>query len=173
MQLLSIYLSFLLTNFGFYLVTSIYNPYRYVSKSLKLKQSLHPTMILGSKENKLKFLKDTIITFQDQSYRIIDGQEFYISPAEIVLVVEQLRLSRNMNVYAPNPLERFFTFIAKVFVFCYFVILLSFAKFAAQLVMVLFGWIPLFNGFGKKLLKVIDDIFIVFRVNDLLFDYRR
>lgn len=155
------FLTFLFVNLSFCLVTStyglsvvnsIYNPNRYLPESLKWSRKLKAKI-------------------GDQSVGgtlILGGQEYYISPKESDLLLKKLKLMKDVNVHVPFPHERFFTMAAKIYILWTCVIPLTLAKYTAKLFVKIFRWIPMFKTLEKKTSKVIDEIFRVLRVNDLL-----
>jgi hypothetical protein len=57
---------------------------------------------------------------------------------------------------------------AKIYILWTCVIPLTLAKYTAKLFVKIFRWIPMFKTLEKKASKVIDEIFQILRVNDLL-----
>jgi hypothetical protein len=163
MRFSSRFLTFLFVNFSFCLVTSIcglytgvnciYNPNRYIPESLKWSKRLSAKV-------------------GDQSVGgtlILGGQEYYITAKESDLLLKKLRLMKDVNVHVPFPHEKFFTMAAKVYILWTCVIPLTFAKYTAKLLVKMFRWIPMFKTLEKKTSKVIEEIFQILRLNDLLF----
>jgi hypothetical protein len=166
----------LIVTFGFSVVTSFRNPHRltktnFLLKGSQLKQALNPNLILES--NKLKFLQDTTFVLDGQVWNIVRDQEYFVSLEDSILIIDKYKFAKVANVYVPSPFERFFTFIGKVCILLVILWPLLILKWIVQLFTFFLGWIPLFRSLGTKILCVINGIFQVLRVNDLLFDYRR
>lgn len=154
-------LTFLFVNLSFCLVTStyglsvvnsIYNPNRYIPESLIWRRRLKARIADESVGGTL----------------ILGGQEYYISPKESDLLLKKLKLMKDVNVHVSFPHERFFTMVAKIYILWTCVLPLTLAKYAAKFLVKIFRWIPMFMTLEKKTSKVVDEIFQVLRVNDLL-----